>query len=77
MQKKKKKIQFLSIQIYVTAGNSRLQLSSCNPELPIYKYFREGFLGGSDGEASACNAGDLGSMPGRGKSPEEGNVNTL
>ena len=23
-----------------------------------------GFLGGSEGEASACNAGDLGSIPG-------------
>lgn len=36
-----KEIQFLSIQIYETAGNSRLLLSSCNPELPIYKCLRE------------------------------------
>ena len=27
------------------------------------------FPGGSDGEASACNAGDLGSIPGSGRSP--------
>ena len=32
-----------------------------------------GFPGGSDGKESACNAGDLGSSPGSGKSPGEGN----
>ena len=32
-----------------------------------------GFPGGSDGKESACNAGDLGSTPGSGISPEEGN----
>ena len=32
-----------------------------------------GFPGGSDGKESACNAGDLGSVPGSGISPEEGN----
>ena len=35
------------------------------------------FPGGSDGEESVCNAGDLGSIPGLGKSPGEGNGNTL
>ena len=35
------------------------------------------FLGGSDGKASACNAGDLGSIPGSGGSPGEGNGNPL
>ena len=30
-----------------------------------------GFPGGSDGKASACNAGDLGSLPGSGRSPEK------
>ena len=29
--------------------------------------------GGSDGKASACNVGDLGSIPGSGRSPGEGN----
>ena len=33
-----------------------------------------GFPGGSDGKESACNAGDLGSVPGLGRSPGEGNV---
>ena len=36
-----------------------------------------GFPGGSDGKKSACNAGDLGSIPGSGGSPEEGNGNPL
>ena len=31
-----------------------------------------GFLGGSDGKESACNVGDLGSIPGLGRSPGEG-----
>ena len=32
-----------------------------------------GFLGSSDGKESACNVGDLGSIPGLGRSPEGGN----
>ena len=31
------------------------------------------FPGGSDGKESACNAGELGSIPGSGTSPEEWN----
>ena len=31
------------------------------------------FLGGSDGKESVCNAGDLGLIPGLGRSPGEGN----
>ena len=31
-----------------------------------------GFPGGSDGKASACNVGDLGLIPGMGRSPGEG-----
>ena len=36
-----------------------------------------GFPGGSEVKASACNAGDLGSIPGSGRSPREGNGNPL
>ena len=32
-----------------------------------------GFAGGSDGNESAYNAGDSGSIPGSGRSPGEGN----
>ena len=49
----------------------------------VFKYletrldiFRD-FPGGSDSKASACNAGDLGSIPGSGRSPGEGNGHPL
>ena len=35
------------------------------------------FPGDSDDEESACNAGDLGLIPGLGRSPGEGNGNPL
>ena len=35
------------------------------------------FPAGLDGKASACNAGDLGSVPRSGRSPGEGNDNPL
>ena len=35
------------------------------------------FPGGLDGKASGYNAGDLGSIPGLGRSPAEGNGNPL
>ena len=39
--------------------------------------YNQDFPGGSDGKASAYNAGDLGSIPGSGRSPGEGNGNPL
>ena len=36
-----------------------------------------GFPGGSNGKESTCNAGDLGLIPGSGRSPGEGNGNPL
>ena len=36
-----------------------------------------GFPGGSDGKESTCNAGDLGSIPGLGRTPGGGNGNPL
>ena len=36
-----------------------------------------GFPGGSDGKESACNVGNLGSIPGSGRSPGEGHSNPL
>ena len=38
---------------------------------------RRSFLGGSDSQESACNAGDPGVMPGLGSSPGEGNGQPL
>ena len=55
----------------------------CLCELEMYIYLYEwvyyGWMlfGGSDGKASACNAGDLSSIPGSGRSPGEGNGNPL
>ena len=43
----------------------------------IAQYSRLGFPGGSKGEASACNTGDLGLIPGSGRSPGEGNGTPL
>ena len=40
-------------------------------------YTMLGFPGGSDGKASAGNVGDLGSIPGLGRSSGEGNGNPL
>ena len=37
----------------------------------------KGFPGGSDGKESACNAGDLNSIPGLGRSPGGGHGNPL
>ena len=35
-----------------------------------------GFSDGSDSKESSCNVGDLGSIPGLGRSPGEGNGNS-
>ena len=45
-----------------------------NYVLPLIDW---GFPGGSEVKASACSAGDLGSIPGSGRSPGEGNGNPL
>ena len=50
-----------------------LILNVNSPLLP----FCLGFSAGSDGKASACNAGDPGPIPGLGRSPGEGNGNPL
>ena len=42
-----------------------------------YVYDGKGFPGGSEVKASACNAGELGSIPGLGRSPGEENGNPL
>ena len=45
------------------------------PLTPSEKPIHRDFLGGSDGKESACNAIDLDSIPGWGRSPGEGNGN--
>ena len=43
----------------------------------IHTTMKQGFPGGSDGKESACNAGDMGLIPGLGRSPGEGHGNPL
>ena len=45
--------------------------------MPLVGLISGGLLGGSDGKEFACSAGDLGLMPGSGRSPGEGNGNPL
>ena len=47
------------------------------PQIWLLKKRHHRFPGGSDGKASARNAGDPGSIPGLGRSPGEGNGNPL
>ena len=48
-----------------------------NDKYKINLRYPKGFPGGSDSKVSACNEGDLGSIPGSGRSPGEGNGNPL
>ena len=45
--------------------------------LIYYRLILLDFPGGSDGKVSVYNAGDLGSIPGSGRFPGEGNSNPL
>ena len=52
--------------------------SSVQPYGQIYAIMCQmGFPGGSDGQESACNVGDLGSIPRLGRSPGGGHGNSL
>ena len=53
------------------------QLSFSVRNLIKYHSYLLGFPGGSDGKEFTCNAGDLGSIPGLGRSPGEGHGNPL
>ena len=63
----------LNIHIYLL----NLHNKSMRLEQLLLLYFRWDFPGGSDGKASVYNVGDLGSIPGSGRFPGEGNGNPL
>ena len=42
-----------------------------------FNSFQKGFSGGSDSKETACNAGDLGSIPGLGRASGGGHGNPL
>ena len=46
-------------------------MTPVSAKLLIRSQAKPGFHGGSDGKESACNVGDLGSIPGLGRSPGE------
>ena len=58
-------------------GWGALSFMSPEPKLAMKSLHSEGFPGGSDGKESACSAGDLGSVPGLGRSPGGGHGNSL
>ena len=55
------------------------QVRSLGQEDPLEKETanHSNFPGGSDGKESPCNSGDLGSLPGLGRSPGGGHGNQL
>ena len=64
----------LKIKSYLHQWQSSKDSRGCNNRA-IYSNL--GFPGGSGSKESACNAGDLGSIPGSGRSPGDGNSNPL
>ena len=57
--------------------NARLDKSEAGIKTTRTNIIYQGFPHGSVGKESACNAGDLGLIPGLGRSPGEGNGNPL
>ena len=74
-------LKLTSIQLwwcYPAISSSVIPFSSCFQSFPASGSFPVSplfaFPGGSDSKESACDVGDLGSVPGLGRSPGEGNV---
>ena len=67
-------IQLIPLTLALTLLPSFPALPGKYQILPILS---RDFPGGSDGKASVCNVGDLGSIPGLGRSLGEGNGNPL
>ena len=64
----------------IEPGSSTLQadaLTSKHQFFGTQLSWHSGFPGGSIGKESTCNVGDLGSIPGLGRSPGEGKGNPL
>ena len=61
----------------ISPGNLDSSLCFIQPSVWHVVLCIQGFPGGSEGKASACNVGDMGSIPGSGRSPGEGNGNPL
>ena len=64
----------LKIKSYLYQWQSSIHSCGCNNRAVCSNL---GFLDGSGSKESACNAGDLGSIPRSGRSPGDGNSNPL
>ena len=65
------------IEFFSSRGQESLHLSWFSNNLSTTLFKIRDFPGGSEIKASACNAGDLGLIPGLGRFPGEGNGNPL
>ena len=70
-----KKVFNYHFAIYLSRCNSFSSMIQWkyNRRFLVWNNHGKGLLGGSAGKESACNAGDLGLIPGLGRSPGEGN----
>ena len=59
---------YMNLVMIFWIPNSKSLLGS---QITLYSLY-QGFSGGSAGKESICNAGDLGLIPGLGRSPGEG-----
>ena len=59
----------------VVVKENRGQSSAHSELIAHFTFLFLGFPGGSGSKESACNVGDMGSIPGLGRSPGEGNGN--
>ena len=66
---------------FIFLGSKITADGDCSHEIKRHLFFERKVMtnlpGGSEVKTSACNAGDLGSIPGLGRSPGEGNGNPL
>ena len=65
------------IEVFGSPGVISSWWDTISHMLPLYNNHNYGFPRGSVGKESACNSGDPGSIPGLGRSPGEGNGNSL
>ena len=78
MQVRKQQLELdMEQQTGFKLGKEYVKAVYCHPVYLTYIQSTSGFPGGSDVKASACNAGDLGLIPGLGRYPGEGNGNPL
>ena len=63
-----KYVLYIAFKLYIT-----YELYSLSLYIYMYTHWCVGFPGGSDGKEFACNAEDMGLIPGLGRSPGEGN----